>query len=49
MFAKLISTIHSAQSTAFVQTLVQVEIKLFQVGIMLSAWVICNFFESGDT
>ena len=37
MFAKLISTIHPVQSATFVQKLLQVKIKLFEVGVELSA------------
>ena len=37
MFAKLISTIHPVQSATFVQKLLQVKMKLFEVGVELSA------------
>ena len=37
MFAKLISTIHPVQSATFVQKLLQVKMKLFEVGAELSA------------
>ena len=49
VFAKLMSTSHSIQLALFVQTLVQVKIKLFWLGIKLS--VINNLicFGNGDT
>ena len=37
MFVKLISTIHPVQSANFVQKLLQVKMKLFEVGVELSA------------
>ena len=37
MFAKLISTIHPVQSATFVQKLLQVKMKLFEVGVELPA------------
>ena len=46
VFAKLMSTSHSIQLALFVQTLVQVKIKLFWLGIKLS--VINNLICFGN-